>query len=367
MALAHEPLHEIRESFTVDWYRCPIPKETLKNLTQRSNARGFLQTAGYLALLVVAGGAAWVFFTHALWIAFAVALFVYGTICSFNPGLVTHELSHGTVFKTKGLNGFFLRFFSLIGWVNFLYYKRSHTFHHLYTLHPRGDREVVLPQTPSLHPLRLFFLFTLNIPGLWETVRGTIRLAFLGKFTTEWAEALYPPEDHAARAMTRRWAWIVLIFHAAIIAVAIIFRLWMLPILVTAGGFVGTWWSYFVGMPMHAGLRDNVPDFRLCCRTIKLDPLSRFIYWHMSFHTEHHMYAAVPCYNLHRLARVIAPDMPRPRSVAEAWKEMRDVYRRQKSDPTYQFDTPLPKLLATGSAQDAVGASLGDLKPTDLG
>ena len=27
----------------------------------------------------------------------------------------------------------------------------------------------------------------------------------------------------------------------------------------------------------------------------------RFWYWHMNFHIEHHMYAAVPCYNLEKL------------------------------------------------------------------
>jgi len=119
-------------------------------------------------------------------------------------------------------------------------------------------------------------------------------------------------------------------------------------------------------MPMHAGLRDNVPDFRSCCRTIRLDPFSRFIYWHMNFHTEHHMYAAVPCYNLHRLSRVLAPDMPRPRGLTEAWKELRAAYRRQRTEPAYQFDTPLPRPPESRNAQDSLGASLGDLRPKGL-
>jgi fatty acid desaturase len=367
MAQQREPMDKVRQTFKVDWYRCPIPRETLKELTRRSDVRGLLQTLGYLALLVVTGGAAWFCFSRALWVWFAVALFVFGTIDSFNPGLVTHELSHGTVFKTKWLNAFFLRFYSLIGWTNFHQYKRSHTFHHLYTLHPRGDREVVLPTTPSLHPVKVLFLLTLNVPVLWQTIGGTVRLAFTGRFSNEWSEAVFPPGDTAARAEARRWAWVLLVFHAAVIAVGIVFRLWMLPVLVTFGMYFANWWSYFVGLPMHAGLRDNVPDFRLCCRTITLDPFSRFIYWHMNFHTEHHMYAAVPCYNLHRLSRILAPDMPRPRGVIESWKEMRDAYHRQKTDPRYQFDTPLPKPPESHGGQDAAGASLGDLAPRGLG
>ena len=44
------------------------------------------------------------------------------------------------------------------------------------------------------------------------------------------------------------------------------------------------------------GLQDYVPDFRLCYRRFLVNPVVRFLYWHMNFHIEHHMYAAVPCY-----------------------------------------------------------------------
>jgi hypothetical protein len=54
------------------------------------------------------------------------------------------------------------------------------------------------------------------------------------------------------------------------------------------------------------------------------------------------MYAAIPCYNLKKLSREIAWDMPKPRSLVEAWKEMRYVYKRQQTDPDYQWDTPVP-------------------------
>jgi len=108
-------------------------------------------------------------------------------------------------------------------------------------------------------------------------LKSTVSLAFTCKFPSEWSEAIFPPEAPDARKQARRWAWALLLFHAAVIAVSIVFRLWLLPVLVTFGGFIANWWMYFVGKPMHAGLRDNVPDFRLCCRTITLDPFSRFI------------------------------------------------------------------------------------------
>jgi fatty acid desaturase len=67
------------------------------------------------------------------------------------------------------------------------------------------------------------------------------------------------------------------------------------------------------------------------------------------------MYAAVPCYNLSKLSRTIAADMPKPRTLIQAWKEMRDTYRQQKTQPDYQFDTPLPA--GKAAAQDSLGVT----------
>jgi len=68
----------------------------------------------------------------------------------------------------------------------------------------------------------------------------------------------------------------------------------------------------------------------------------RFLYWHMNFHTEHHMYAAVPCYKLSRLHAAIAHELPHTKGLIGAWREIADILRRQAADPTYQYVTPLP-------------------------
>jgi len=121
-------------------------------------------------------------------------------------------------------------------------------------------------------------------------------------------------------------------------------------------------------MPMHTGLRSNVPDFRKCVRSITLDPVSEFLYWHMNWHTEHHMYAAIPCYNLAGMARSIAGDMPKPRTLFGAWKEMRQTFQRQKTDPSYEFDTPVPPPREKApDPRDPLRASIGDLAPKGLG
>ena len=61
------------------------------------------------------------------------------------------------------------------------------------------------------------------------------------------------------------------------------------------------------------------------------------------YHTEHHMYAAVPCYNLGRLHRLISPDLPPcPRGLVATWRQIVAVLRRQRIDPAYCYVAPLP-------------------------
>ena len=93
----------------------------------------------------------------------------------------------------------------------------------------------------------------------------------------------------------------------------------------------------FWGMTQHCGLRGDVPDFRKSTRTITLGPISQFFYWHMNYHIEHHMFANVPCYNLEALHKAVADDMPVPRTLVGAWREMVETFERQQREPSYQY------------------------------
>ena len=102
-------------------------------------------------------------------------------------------------------------------------------------------------------------------------------------------------------------------------------------------------------------------------RTITLDPVSEFLYWHMNWHLEHHMFAAVPCYHLPKLHRAVANEMPAPRTLVGAWREIREVWRRQEQDPGYQFDTPLPaRSGAAPPPANPEAAAIGDIAPREL-
>ena len=68
-----------------------------------------------------------------------------------------------------------LRVFALLGWLNFHRNKMSHISHHLHTLHPRGDRKLVLPQCPSLVFPHLLQLFTIAVVGGFESKANGVR------------------------------------------------------------------------------------------------------------------------------------------------------------------------------------------------
>ena len=355
---------------------------------RRSDLRGAAQALGHLALVAATGAATVYLFSQQLWLAGAGLLFLHGTFSSFlSSG--AHELDHGTVFRTRWLNRAFLRVYSLLSWFNFHDYALSHTYHHRYTLHPDGDREVELPKTPSLRAMLLLQLFTVTLfgsfeaPGIVDRLKLTTLTALRryprtgrragGRATAiagggeEWVASLYAahPEEYAKSV---RWARLMLGFHLLVLVATVLTQLWVLPLVASFPTSVARAWRYLVGMPMHTGLRDNVADFRKCVRTIKLDPLSEFLYWHMNWHMEHHMYAGVPCYRLAELSRVIADDLPEPRSLLGAWREMRGTWRRQRTDPSYQYDTPVPTPARsrTSPGNDELQDSIGDLAPPVL-
>lgn len=326
-----------RASRTISWYRTPIPREQLRELNQCSDLKAWLQILGHLSLLAVTTTVAWM--VQDRWALLLPALFLHGTVYVFLLN-ATHELSHGSVFRTRWLNRFFLRLFCFLGWRNHVLFWASHAEHHKYTLHAPDDLEVVLPKRFTLAD---FLRVTLFDPRVFlATVRKTFVHA-TGRVEGEWEEHLFPADDPEKRRPLVRWARLMLLGHVAIISGSLTAGLWLVPILTTFAVFYGGWLRFLCNNTQHAGLQDDVPDFRLCTRTVLLDPLTRFLYWHMNFHIEHHMYAAVPCYNLGRLHRAIRRELPEsPRGLWSAWRQILQIMRRQEIEPDYQFAAVLP-------------------------
>lgn len=324
----------------IKWYRSPIAAEDLARLNQCSDWKGFVQTAGHLALLIVTGGAAWYAVGRLSLLGVLALLFLHGTFYAFLLNGF-HELCHQTVFQTRYLNGVFLNIYSFLSWLNPVFFWASHQEHHKYTLHAPDDLEVVLPVKLTLKSY-LGFAF-INPMGLYKRLVSVIRLS-LGKVDGEWDNLLFPPEDTAKRRALFNWARILLVGHGLIVVISLYLGLWMIPIIVTLAPFYAGGFQYLFNEAQHIGLSDNVSDYRLNTRTILVNPVLRFLYWHMNYHIEHHMYAAVPCYYLSKLHTLIQDDLPHcPQGLWQTWKEIIPIIRKQQLDKKYQFVPELPK------------------------
>lgn len=335
---------EEREAYAVRWQRVPVERAALQALTERSNFKALAQTGAYLGLITLSGTAAVYGVFHWAWPAILLAFFVHGTLFAFTLNAF-HELCHGTVFRSKWVNDLVLNAVSFLSFRNPVHFTTSHMQHHRYTLHPPRDLEVVLPIRIRR---RDFLLHGLVSPqALRYAIRSSWRLA-RGQLRGEWEHHIFPESAPALRRRLANWARGLLIGHGALAAASIACGLWPIPLVTTCAASYGSWLMILCNETQHVGLRNNVPDFRLCCRTVRINPFLRFLYWHMNYHTEHHMYAAVPCYNLRKLHNRIAPQLqPCPTGLRQAWREIFAILERQKKDPAYQFDAPVPPISGT--------------------
>ncbi len=323
----------------ITWYRSRIDREVLRSLNQRSDWKGMLQTLGHLGLLALTGTGAFYAAGRLPLPVLLLILFLHGTVHAFLLNGF-HELCHNSVFRTKFLNTFFLRIFSFLGPFNYVRFWASHSDHHKYTLHPPDDYEVMLPVKLTFSGFLKSAI--VNPWGFYARWKLIVRLSF-GKLEGPEETVMFPKSDMEKRRELFNWARIQLVGHALIVGVSLYFGLWLVPVLITLAPAYGGWLLYLCNTTQHVGLTDNVPDFRLCCRTITLNPLVRFLYWHMNFHIEHHMYAAVPCYNLGKLHKLIKHELPHcPVGLFETWKQIITILKKQKTDPEYQYVPELP-------------------------
>jgi fatty acid desaturase len=319
----------------------------MKQLTRRSDLRGFLQTGSLLLIYAATVYASFYFFRQRLWVPMAAACFLHCTLHSFiGMESSVHELSHGTPFKTRWLSEFFYHLFCFLTWNNAVHFRVSHMKHHQYTLHRGLDKEVVL-EPIDFTWLDYLSWFTFDAKWFKVIMFPTIAHIF-GKADVDFFswDPLFPAGDKRRKQMCN-WARFSFIGHLILLGVFIYFQLWVLILVVTFGYFFATYASRGCVIQQHLGLRSNVPDWRVSCHTVKFGPMMEYLYWHMNYHIEHHMYAAVPFYNLRKLHNTIASDTPEPlKGFLTGIKRIMTIKKQQKQDPDYCF---MPTFTSTAS------------------
>ena len=338
------------DSLKVNWYRCPIEKAELQKLMRRNDLRGWLQTGCHLGLFFITGFLAYFAlvnitldnWTWSLPLALT-TLFIHGTIGPFMGLIAIHELQHRTVFESRSLNAFFEKIYAFISWSDYIWYQESHRRHHMTTCHKQSDGEVVLPVKFTFKRWQ-FWLGALawDPRATWQRLR-TVWGHANGRVSGDWYQHVLPRSDSKLRTRHQAWARVLLFGHGGLSLIFLLSGHWFLIIVFTFGTFYCNWLGFLCGRPQHFGLNPDIPDFRVNTRTFTCSWLPAFYYWNMQYHLEHHMYPAVPFYNLSKLRKAIEGDLPPcTHGLWNTWQDLIQIKKMLVADPSYRYIPELP-------------------------
>lgn len=334
----------------ISWYRCPIDRELLHELMKRSDLRGWIQTVSHLGLFLLTGLTSYLLFSgmsesNWTWMLplLLCALFVHGTVGSFMGFVPVHELQHRTVFKTQALNKFFEKLYAFVSWSDYIWYQQSHPIHHLTTCHAKYDGEVLLPIRVDTGKFGFWLALFAWHPLLTLAKLRMVLMHARGIIHGSWYRHVLPEDQSRLRRRHRDWARTLLLGHGLLACLFVVTGHWFLIFIFNFGTFYCTWLAYLCGIAQHFGMQPEVDDFRYSTRTFTIGWPVSFLYWNMQYHVEHHMYSAVPFYNLPRLRQALGEELPvAPHGVVATFKELWEIHRRSRTDPDYQFVPRLP-------------------------
>jgi fatty acid desaturase len=315
-----------------EWYRTEVSRKALKELMQRSDTVAFRESILWIVLIALsaAGGIA---FWGSWWcVPF---FFVYGVLYGSSSDSRWHECGHGTAFKTRWMNDVIYHIASFMLMRNPVTWKWSHVRHHTDTIIVGRDNEIAVMRPPNLFRAALNFFGVFDV---WYSLQALLKNACGGLSV---GEKSFIPELEQRKAITAGRIHIAI--YVATLALALGFQSWLPLMLIGLPRMYGCWHMVMTGLLQHGGLADNVIDHRLNTRTVYMNPISRYLYWNMNYHVEHHMYPMVPYHALPKLHALLKHDLPAPNpSILHGYREMIGIFLRQRHDEDYFLKRPLP-------------------------
>jgi len=260
----------------------------LRALSQRSDLRGWVQTGSHFAAIGVSGTLLWLLRST----AWAIPLFVlHGVLINYLYA-GQHEFSHSTVFKTRRLNEVFGRLIGFIVLAPRDADQIQHFAHHRHTQIWRQDGELYRAR----FTLRTYLLRLVGLEYWWANM-STLVLYSLGRVNDPYVvgddkgrvigEARWHVAGYAAIAGAAIWAhsWAPVL-------------LWLAPLLALKIAHQLQNTIEHVGLPHTADMFANT-------RSVRTNPIMRWLGWQMQYHTAHHAFPSVPCYQLQALHQAL--------------------------------------------------------------
>lgn len=289
----------------VSWQSPEIDKDLLKSLQSKQD---FLASFHLLTrLLIQLSLCIFLFFSlDSKNYGLTALVFVIFSACTSFMGWAGagHEYFHSTAFSSVRLNRLLFRLFSCLTWNNWGWFETSHWLHHKFTLH-QGDPEGFA--LTGISRRRILYLATVDLPNFFRR----LKILVLNVFDK------YPIRDQRVKELLfskpsatnriRIGAASVLVFQILLFGALSIIS-FPLAILVMLSPFTCTLPNRIVEICQHVGMEIHANDFRRNTRTIRFNKFVEFLYSNMNYHTEHHMYPAIPYYNLEKLHGTLLRD-----------------------------------------------------------
>lgn len=264
----------------------------VRTLTARSDKPAIVRLAIHLAIITVCGWfvslALFSWWLLPAWLAYGIAVaFLFAPL---------HECIHRTAFRNRAANEIVA---TLAGFVLLLpanYFRFFHYAHHRHTNNPKLDPELLTPKPASTSE---YIWAMCGIGSYWWPQIRSIARHCLGRIDEEFILE----EKHALVVAEAR---VHVAGYGAIIAASLLLEnawlliYWIVPVML---GMVAL--RMFL-LAEHTGceLSDNMLRNT---RTILTNPATNLLAWNMPYHCEHHVFPAVPFYNLPQLHSHLKP------------------------------------------------------------
>ncbi len=265
-----------------------IDPKRLRELSQRSDLRGWAQTGSHFAAIGVCGALLWSLRAT----AWAVPLFVVQGVLINYLYAGQHEFSHSTVFRTRRLNEIFGRLIGFIVLAPRDADQVQHFAHHRHTQIWRQDGELYRAK----FTLRTYLLRLVGLEYWWANI-STIVLYALGRVSEP-----YVFGDDRGRVI-REARWHVL-GYGVIAGLAVWAHSWA-PVLLWLAPMLALKIAHQLQNTIeHVGL-PHTGDMFANTRSTRTNPVMRWLCWQMQYHTAHHAFPSVPCYRLRELHQAL--------------------------------------------------------------
>lgn len=259
-----------------------LPARAVGALCRRSDGAGAMRLgvhlgllAGLMVLVQASLGSWWLLPAMLAQGVVQVALFA-----------ALHECVHRTAFRRRVVNDVVAAFAGLVLVLPAGYFRRFHFAHHRFTQDPAHDPELAAPKPATLRR----YLLYLSAAYYWRDRVGELLRHAAGRVDADFV----PAAERQAIVREARWHLAVYAAAAALVAFGIsqvpLYN-WLLPAL------MGQPFLRAYLLAEHTGCPET-PDMLANTRTTYSNAGVRFLMWNMPYHTEHHVFPAVPFHAL---------------------------------------------------------------------